>query len=342
MREGFESTVQICHRVLESRNFTVKNGGVRVVLMLKEQDKDVPGCRDFDFGVTLTQSEDWWPDDEIGTCMAKSGGNRSFSFANVSPGTYYLTIWRNFDHRYCCLEGEILVFDEPVSADSSGCTRDTDPSVMDIIHGALDIAGFIPVLGAIPDGVNALIYVAEGDWTNAGISALAMVPAFGDGAKLGIKGTQEVVQASQKTIIKMGEDELAAGLKQVAKEKAEKEAAEQAVKKEAERRAAQEASERAAKEKAGKETAEEGAEKGKKDKGSGKWTCFGRSFVLQIPSALPEHKCPDHITSNRQDGPAMSAPSQNAACLAAKHAFNAMMPRGCRPKHLKCVCSKTR
>ena len=65
-------------------------------------------------------------------------------------------------------------------------------------------------------------------------------------------------------------------------------------------------------------------------------TCFGRSFVLQIPSALPNNVC--SLANQRIDGPSVTASNQNAACVAAKHAFNAMMPRGCRPKHLKCVC----
>jgi len=288
MREGFESTVQICHRVLETRKFKVTKGGVRVVLLLKQQDKGVPNCQDFEFGVTLTQSVDWWPDDEIGTCKAKTGGTRSFSFGNVSAGTYYLTIWRNFDHPYCCLEGDILVFDEPVSTDSSGCTRDTDPSVMDIVHGALDIAGFIPVLGAIPDGLNAVIYAAEGDWTNAGISAVAMVPVFGDGAKIGAKAGKEIIEVSGKTAIKMGKEELGAGLKAVAKEKGAKEVVEGATKAEKEvvggaaraekeaaegaTRAEREAAERTEKEAAEKEAAEKEAEKKKKEKASK--SCF--------------------------------------------------------------------
>lgn len=115
----------------------------------------------------------------------------------------------------------------------------------------MDIAGFIPVLGAAPDGLNALIYAAEGDWTNAGISAVAMVPAFGDGAKLVVKGGKEVVEASGKTVIKMGEEQLAANLTKVAAEKASKEAAEVGSK---------EAAEKAAKEAAEKELSQKIAE----------------------------------------------------------------------------------
>jgi Domain of unknown function (DUF4157)/Novel toxin 16 len=215
MRKGFESTINICHRVLESRKFDVTKGGVRVVVLPEHVDSSIPNCHDFDFGVTLTRSEDWWPDDEIGSCEAATGGPRSFSFANLARGTYYLTVWRNFDHPYCCLNGDILVFDEAVANDSSGCTRDRDLSAMDIVHGALDIAGFVPVLGAIPDGVNAAIYVVEGDWANAGLSAVAMVPAWGDGVKLGAMGTKSVIKVSEKAAFRLGEEGVAKGLKEV-------------------------------------------------------------------------------------------------------------------------------
>ena len=77
---------------------------------------------------------------------------------------------------------------------------------------------------------------------------------------------------------------------------------------------------------------------GSRPKKSGPWTCYGRSAVLQIPRALPEHVCP--LDGQYVDGPSVSGPTEAAACLAAKHAFNAMMPRGCRPKHLACRCTK--
>jgi hypothetical protein len=227
MKKGFESTVSICHRVLESRKFEVASGGVRAVLLVKELDRSIPNCRDFDFGVTLTRSEDWWPDAEIGTCEAKTGGARSFSFGNLEAGTYYLTFWRTFDHPYCCLEGDLLVFDEAISSDSPGCTRNEQLSAMEIVHGALDLAGFIPVLGAIPDGVNAAIYVAEGDWEAAGLSAVAMVPAWGDGVKLGTMAGKSAIKISEKAAVRLGEEGIAKGLKEVkAVSKAEKAATE--------------------------------------------------------------------------------------------------------------------
>lgn len=54
--------------------------------------------------------------------------------------------------------------------------------VMDFVHGALDVAGFIPGVGAIADGINAGIYAAEGDWGNAALSLAAAVPGVGDAA----------------------------------------------------------------------------------------------------------------------------------------------------------------
>lgn len=244
-----DSTVNICHRELTSRNFKVSHGGVRVVMLLNPLNLEVRDCKDHTYWVTLTKSREWRFDDEIATCEGRTGGTRSFSFGGLPNGTYYLTINRIFDHPYCCIEGDILIFDEPITADSSGCTRDKDLTAMDIVHGALDLAGFIPVLGAIPDGINAAIYVAEGDWTNAGLSAVAMVPAWGDGVKLGVMAEKSVIKISNKAAFKLGEEGIAKGLKEVkaaskaetaaagtaakaereAFEKAEKEAAEKAL-----------------------------------------------------------------------------------------------------------------
>jgi hypothetical protein len=353
MRKGFESTVQVCHRVLESRHFQVTSGGLRVVLLPKGLDRAVPGCRDFDYAVTLARSEDWWPDADIATCEATTGGASSFTFANVPPGTYYLTIWRNFDHPHCCLEGDLLVFDEPVSADSAGCARRKQLTAMEIVHGALDLAGFVPVLGAIPDGINAAIYVVEGDWANAGLSAVAMVPAWGDGVKLGAMAGRSAIRISEKAAIRLGEEGIARGLKEVkAASKAEKAAvettgevakaapgAEKGLAKDAAAAEKQEAKQVAkAEEKGATEAKQTEKAKEKSSKKGGKWTCYGRSAVLQIPSALPDHKCP--LDGRYIDGPPMSAATEALACLAAKHAFNARMPRGCRPKHLDCRCSK--
>ena len=51
----------------------------------------------------------------------------------------------------------------------------------------------VPVLGAIPDLINASISVLRGDWVGAGLSIVAAVPGVGDvvgGAKIAYKGAK--------------------------------------------------------------------------------------------------------------------------------------------------------
>ena len=55
---------------------------------------------------------------------------------------------------------------------------------MDNIHTGLDVVGMIPG-GDFADLANAGLYVLEGDYTNAGISAAAMVPIIGGIATTG-------------------------------------------------------------------------------------------------------------------------------------------------------------
>ncbi len=56
-------------------------------------------------------------------------------------------------------------------------------SVLDGIQLALDVAGFAPGVGAIPDLLNAGISALRGDWASAGLNLLAAVPLIGDVAK---------------------------------------------------------------------------------------------------------------------------------------------------------------
>ena len=63
---------------------------------------------------------------------------------------------------------------------------------METVHTALDVVGFIPVVGDIADGVNALIYLGEGDWQNAALSGIAIVPVLGSAATAGRLGTKGV------------------------------------------------------------------------------------------------------------------------------------------------------
>ena len=66
------------------------------------------------------------------------------------------------------------------------------------IHTVLDFGGLAEgPIGTAADAANTILYAAEGDWTNAGISATAMIPLIGQGAtlsKYGIKLTREAAE----------------------------------------------------------------------------------------------------------------------------------------------------
>jgi hypothetical protein len=79
---------------------------------------------------------------------------------------------------------------------------------MEVVHGALDVAGFIPGAGAVFDGANAVLYLAEGDKTNAALSAVAAIPGVGDAVaataiagKVAAKGAK-AIEVSAKAVDK--------------------------------------------------------------------------------------------------------------------------------------------
>lgn len=75
-------------------------------------------------------------------------------------------------------------------------------SVLDGVQLALDAVGLVPVLGAIPDLINASISVLRGDWVGAGLSIVAAVPGVGDvvgGAKIAYKGAKIASKSTKIT-----------------------------------------------------------------------------------------------------------------------------------------------
>ena len=79
------------------------------------------------------------------------------------------------------------------------------------MHGSLDAAGLIPGLGEIADGLNGLIYLGEGRYVEASISALAMIPILGDlgkAGKLGLAIGKEVLEEAAEKIVKETTEEL--------------------------------------------------------------------------------------------------------------------------------------
>lgn len=62
--------------------------------------------------------------------------------------------------------------------------RGASNGVLEGVQTALDVAGLVPEVGEIADGINAIIYAANGDYVNASLSLAAMVPL---GGQLGMK-----------------------------------------------------------------------------------------------------------------------------------------------------------
>ena len=58
------------------------------------------------------------------------------------------------------------------------------------VHTVLDTVGFVPVVGEPADLINGLIYAAEKDYINAGISIAAVIPVAGDLGKAGKYGVK--------------------------------------------------------------------------------------------------------------------------------------------------------
>lgn len=96
-------------------------------------------------------------------------------------------------------EGEILQRQEELSETSLDSN-----TVLDGIQAALDLAGFAPGVGAIPDLLNAAISACRGNWAEAGLSVLAAVPGIGDAAA-GVKLAHRGVKMA-KTAGKVGKN----------------------------------------------------------------------------------------------------------------------------------------
>ena len=86
------------------------------------------------------------------------------------------------------------------------------------VHGALDIVGLIPGVGEVTDGINAVIYTAEGDYVSAGLSAAAMIPFAGWGATAGKFAKRGVSALVKKGAKEVGEEVAEKAVKRTTKE----------------------------------------------------------------------------------------------------------------------------
>jgi hypothetical protein len=103
-----------------------------------------------------------------------------------------------------------------------------------VVHGVLDVAGFVPILGAAAGVIGAGIYVAEGDYVSAALDLASAVPIGGAAAKAGKlamkAGEKAVLSAEKQAAKKLAEMEAKKLAELEAKKLAEKEAKELAEK----------------------------------------------------------------------------------------------------------------
>ena len=68
----------------------------------------------------------------------------------------------------------------PEARDHLGITQSGDGWGWDDIgHVTLDVLGMVPVVGNAADGINASWYAAEGEWLDAALSSMALIPVIG-------------------------------------------------------------------------------------------------------------------------------------------------------------------
>lgn len=119
-------------------------------------------------------------------------------FTTVDPirdGTNWFAYVNNDPVNYVDLLG--LLASEP--------KRGFWSKALDGVQAGLDVVGFVPGVGEIADGINALISLGRGDVAGATLSATSMLPIVGDAIGKGGK--------IARAVIKHGDEVLEAGTK---------------------------------------------------------------------------------------------------------------------------------
>lgn len=87
--------------------------------------------------------------------------------------------------RYGSLKGQGYYGSDFAKSWTEGHQTRVKVDILDAVQTVLDVAGMVPVVGEIADGLNAAIYAARGDYATAAISLTATVPLIGTGATVG-------------------------------------------------------------------------------------------------------------------------------------------------------------
>ena len=76
-------------------------------------------------------------------------------------------------------------------------TQEFKNSMSEKLHTVLDIAGFVPAFGAVPDVINGIFYLCQGDRANMALSFAAAVPIYGDAVAAVAKGAKYTARFSK-------------------------------------------------------------------------------------------------------------------------------------------------
>ena len=225
----FDSRLRISHNLLYGESTFSLAAGEGVVVDVVP-DWHLSGAGDEEWRPVDMQSEDRPPGlpnellvhlQHVGsvwnsmenTCAATVGAWNRLVLRTEENGTHRL-VAEVFDHNHnYALMGPIHVRKARADEVDGACGRREGMSGLELLHYALDAAGLVPALGIVPDGINAVIYAVEGDWTSSGISAAAMLPVFGQGATLTKYADKAAVRMSQRAASRLERRSVAAALR---------------------------------------------------------------------------------------------------------------------------------
>ena len=137
-------------------------------------------------------------------------GLYNYGYRDYSPQTVRFTTVdpiRDGSNWFAYVNNDPVNYVDLLGLLSSEPERGFWSKVLDGVQAGLDVVGFVPGVGEIADGINALISLGRGDVAGAALSAMSMVPVWGDavgkGGKIlraGFEHGDEVLEAGTKLL----------------------------------------------------------------------------------------------------------------------------------------------
>lgn len=212
------STMYIEHNYLRTqRNFNVSQGGIVVRargdwVAPEWQGTEIPRCGPNSYVIELKRVRLMGIlNQPCGTCPFPMGREVRRIWTNLPEGEYFLEINVNDHNPICHLQGDIEISQERGLSGES-CTQ--MPGPLEILHDAFALAGLIPGFGFVFDAADVGLYLIEGRWIEAGISAASMIPIFEYGVAVVRIGRRTAVRVSGEAIERVGRDRIATGIRE--------------------------------------------------------------------------------------------------------------------------------